>query len=96
MLELVLSRTASGTHPPGDFREGLSDDLAQVPEVEFQAPPAREMDNQEALKATAHAMAKINHLNARKTDGFMAALRFERSDLAGLPFAMGDACRTKG
>jgi hypothetical protein len=74
----------------------LSDDLAQVPEVEFQAPTAKEMDNQEALKSTAYTMAKINHLNARKTDGFVSALRFERSDLAGLPFAMGDACRTKG
>src|SRR5439155_494829 len=31
-----------------------------------------------------------------KADGFMEALRGARSDLAGLPFAMGDACRTKG
>jgi hypothetical protein len=74
----------------------LTDDLARVPEVEFQAPPAKELAGEEALKATAYTMAKINHLNARKTDGFLSALRFERSDLAGLPFAMGDACRTKG
>src|SRR4029077_11602783 len=48
-------------------------------------------------------IAKINHLNEKttwtvpsKTDGFLEALRHERGDLNGLPFAMGDACRTKG
>jgi hypothetical protein len=74
----------------------LTDDLAHVPEVEFQAAPTKEPAGEEAFKATAFTMAKINHLNGRKTDGFLSALRFERSDLAGLPFAMGDACRTKG
>jgi hypothetical protein len=44
----------------------------------------------------AHQIAKINHLNSRKTDGFVEALRGQRPDLTGLPFAMGDACRTKG
>src|SRR4029077_6991754 len=39
---------------------------------------------------------KINHLNQKKTDSFMEALLGKRTDLAGLPFAMGDACRTKG
>jgi len=41
-------------------------------------------------------LAKINHLNAKKTDAFMAALLESRSDLAGLPFQMGGACRTSG
>src|SRR5262249_11888493 len=36
------------------------------------------------------------HLNSKKTDGFVLALRDQRPDLSGLPFAMGDACRTKG
>jgi hypothetical protein len=71
----------------------LPDDLTQVPEVEFGAPVAK---NAEAMKNTAHAIAKVNHLNAKKTDGFLEALRDDRSDLHGLPFAMGDACRTKG
>jgi hypothetical protein len=44
----------------------------------------------------AHQIAKINHLNSRKTDGFIEALRGQRPDLIGLPFAMGDACRSKG
>src|SRR5262249_21981093 len=37
----------------------------------------------------------INHLNHKKTDGFMETLLQARTDLAGLPVAMGDACRTK-
>jgi hypothetical protein len=41
-------------------------------------------------------MAKINHLNRKKTDGFIEALLHARPDLAGLPMAMGDTCRTKG
>src|SRR5262249_42971384 len=45
---------------------------------------------------TAFTLAKINVLNKRETDAFMKALLAERTDLAGLPFAMGDSCRTKG
>jgi hypothetical protein len=65
-----------------------------VPEVQFEAPQGSA--NAEAIKHIAHQVAKINHLNEKKTDGFMDALRSERADLNGLPFAMGDACRTKG
>jgi hypothetical protein len=72
----------------------LSDDLTRVPEVQFQAPD--DAANAEAMKHIAHQIAKINHLNDKKTDGFIEALRDERLDLHGLPFAMGDACRTKG
>jgi hypothetical protein len=71
----------------------LVDDLADVPEVDFQAPLVRDA---ETKKNTAHMLAKINHLNSKKTDGFLEALRDDRQDLRGLPFAMGDACRTKG
>src|SRR6266478_2140741 len=42
-------------------------DVSQVPEVEFQMPLAK-MPNEKALKQTAHTMAKINHLNDKKTD----------------------------
>jgi hypothetical protein len=51
---------------------------------------------EDATKNIAHQIAKINHLNSKKTDGFVLALRDQRPDLSGLPFAMGDACRTKG
>src|SRR5262249_20149175 len=45
---------------------------------------------------TAHAIAKINHLNKKESDGFMKALLGERADLAGLPIAMGEKCRVTG
>jgi hypothetical protein len=71
----------------------LVEDLSQVREITFQEPLAK---TPEALAQTAHAMAKINHLNRQKPDGFLLALLGERPDLAGLPMAMGDACRMKG
>jgi hypothetical protein len=71
----------------------VPDDLAQIPEVEIGAPVAK---NADAMKNTATAIAKINVLNSKKRDGFVEALRDDRVDLHGLPFAMGDACRTKG
>ncbi len=81
--------------PKAEKRVGpvLDNDLAHVPEVRFQAPPAKDVP---AMQQIAHQIAKINHLNDKKTDGFLEALRGERLDLNGLPFAMGDACRTKG
>ncbi len=74
-------------------RPVTGDDLTRVPEVQFQAPLARDTN---ALQQTAIQLAKINHVNRSETDGFLKALVAERQDLAGLPFAMGDACRTKG
>ena len=71
----------------------LIDDISQVPEVAFQEPLAKSPD---ALRQTAHTIAKINHLNHKKSDGFVDALLRARPDLAGLPMAMGDTCRTKG
>jgi hypothetical protein len=68
-------------------------DLGRVPEVQFEASQGADG---EAIKRIAHQIAKINHLNDKKTDGFIEALRSERPDLIGLPFAMGDAWRTKG
>jgi hypothetical protein len=72
----------------------LTNDLSRVPEVRFQA--STKAVNAEARQQIAHQIAKINHLNDKNTDGFIEALRSERSDVAGMPFAMGDACRTKG
>ena len=72
----------------------LTDDLTKVPEVEFAARPANPANDPKRLENAAHQLAKINHLNARKTDAFMAELLESRDDLAGMPFEMGDACRT--
>jgi uncharacterized protein (TIGR03000 family) len=74
----------------------LGDDLTHVPELRFQAPPTLNLAKTNAERAIAFQMAKINHLNNKKTDGFLNALLAARSDLQGLPFAMGDACRSKG
>lgn len=71
-----------------------TNDLSRVPEVQFEAAHGRA--NAEAIQHIAHQIAKINHLNDKKMDGFLAALQSERPDLTGLPFAMGDDCRTKG
>jgi hypothetical protein len=85
--------------PPPDRKLAgpvLSDDLARVPEVEFQAPLPKGRPVDKAMEKTAFTIAKINHVNGKRADGFLEALRGERPDLAGLPFAMGDACRTTG
>jgi hypothetical protein len=67
-----------------------------VPEVRFQKPWANDLPKDKALEQTAHAIAKINHLNGKETDGFLKAFLAQRPDLTGLSFAMGDACRTTG
>ncbi len=77
----------------GQTSPRLIDNISQVPEVGFQEPLAKTPD---ALKQTAHTIAKINHLNRTKADGFMEALLGARPDLAGLPVAMGDNCRMPG
>jgi len=74
----------------------LSDDLAKAPEVEFAARPAKDAAPADLMKDTAHQLAKMNHMNAKKTDAFMTALLESRPDLSGMPFVMGDDCRTTG
>jgi hypothetical protein len=65
--------------------------------VDFQAAFTKEeIQADGGAQRVAQVLANINHLNGKKTDGFLLALRGERPDLDGLPFAMGDACRTKG
>jgi hypothetical protein len=71
----------------------LTDDLTEVPEVEFQARAQKGISEQEQAEKVAHQLAKINHVNSKKTDSFMMALLAEREDLAGIPFVMGDDCR---
>jgi hypothetical protein len=74
----------------------LSDSLAQVPEVLFQEPQSPHLLTDKAQEQTAHQIAKINFLNQKEEDGFLRAFVSRRPDLAGLPFAMGRACRTPG
>jgi hypothetical protein len=72
-----------------------NEDLAKVSELTFGEPISKELSKHNAMEKTAHVMAKINHLNAKKRDGFMLAMLEQRPDLRGLPFLMGDECRTR-
>ncbi len=72
-----------------------NEDLAKVAELTFGEPISKKLPKHKAMETTAHVMAKINHLNLKKTDGFMLAMIEQRSDLRGLPFLMGDECRTR-
>ena len=85
------------TPPKSTRRLGplLGDDLSKVPEVAFGAEVKKDQANG-ALQEIAVQVARINHLNSKQQDGFLQALLAERRDLQGLPFAMGDACRTRG
>jgi hypothetical protein len=67
------------------------EDLARVPELALQDPGLLHKNNAE--EQIALAAARINHLNQKATDHFVVLLRQHRSDLAGLPFMMGEACR---
>jgi hypothetical protein len=69
----------------------LPRDLASVPEIQFESVDAATRDK--AAERIARQLAAINYLNEKKTDHFMEELLRHRPDLAGLPFALGDACR---
>jgi hypothetical protein len=73
-----------------------SDDPARVPELEFQQRTAKDLPADKNLQQTALTIARIKHLNKKDKDAFIKALRDHRSDLSGLPFAMGDSCRIHG
>jgi hypothetical protein len=72
-----------------------NEDLTKVPELRIGEPLPKSIEKNKGLEATAHMLAKVNHLNAKKTDGFMLAMLENRPDLRGLPFLMGDDCRTR-
>jgi hypothetical protein len=73
---------------------------APLPQTEILTqPPASGMPGTSkrastSLEQMAYLIAKLNHLNRRRPDGALEALLSHRPDLAGLPVAMGDACRT--
>jgi hypothetical protein len=92
-LKNLLPAAPQAQAPNGPL---TGDDLNKVPEVAFEAARMQKVGGQQATRQIAHQVAKINHLNQKKTDGFLEALRARRGDLLGLSFAMGDACRTTG
>ena len=70
----------------------LNENLALVPELTFGAPFGKVDDTEEKM---AHIVAKINRMNQQTSDGFLKALVTDRPDLRGLPFLMGQDCRTE-
>jgi hypothetical protein len=72
----------------------LGGDLSAVPELALEDFP--KLTAGEWGERKAHTAAAALHLNGKDEDGFLKAVLKARPDLAGLPFAMGDACRTKG
>jgi hypothetical protein len=69
----------------------LNEDLWEVPELTIGEPVA----GKDTEQATAHVLAKINHLNQQDPDGFLKALAANRADLRGLPYLLGKDCRTE-
>ncbi|HMF18073.1 MAG TPA: HEAT repeat domain-containing protein [Gemmataceae bacterium] len=73
------------------FQEGEFKILMGKEEI---APKPGEIgDSEKKIFRIIQEIAHINHLNAKGTDHFLKLLIKQRADLAGLPFAMGDACR---
>jgi hypothetical protein len=70
----------------------LIEDAAQAPELALAEPLSK--DAEEPMRETAHLLAKINQLNKSGQDAFLKELLADRSDLRGLPFVMGQGCRT--
>jgi hypothetical protein len=80
---------------PAKLPAWTNEDLANVPELMFGDPIGKDLHKMKAMEKAAHILAKANHLNRKKTDGFMLALIEQRGDLRGLPFLMGEECRTR-
>jgi hypothetical protein len=70
------------------------DDLNSVPEVSLMESLPADMPGDKAFQEIGAQIVKINHVNKEKPDHFMTLLLGERSDLRGLPFLLGDDCRT--
>lgn len=72
----------------------LGAELSGVPELMLEAAP--ELTKEEWASRKARTAAAALHLNRHEPDGYLKAVLSDRPDLAGLPFAMGGACRTTG
>jgi hypothetical protein len=84
----LLPTRAGATIP-----KSLPTTLADVPEVSIEDDHSAKLPAGEAFEHVAHLIEKINHVNKNKTDAYMEALIKHRTDVRGLPFAMGDSCR---
>lgn len=73
----------------------LPQELAHVPEIHFQQPLTKALKTADAQLHTACTIDSVHLLNQKKRDAYIETLMKKRPDLAGLSFAMGDACRMK-
>ena len=80
---------------PAKLPAWTNEDLAKVSEVTFADPVAKDIDRMKAMERIAHVLAKVNHVDRQRTDGFLLALIEQRGDLRGLPILMGEECRTR-
>jgi hypothetical protein len=67
--------------------------LAEAPEISLENAHGKVLPVEEAFEHVSHLIEKINLVNKAKNDAYMEALVRERSDVRGLPFTLGDACR---
>jgi len=74
----------------------LPSTLEQVPEVSLEDPLDRAMTAGQVRDHVAGLIDRIKYVGQGKPDDYVLGLVKERADLAGLPFAMGDACRITG
>jgi len=94
--EVFFQKTAAikreaGSRPGSPEEEARRVGMTQALKEQIMTQAFKE--RQEAMKQTAHTIAKINHLNQKGADHFLKTLLEKRDDLVGLPFVMGDACR---
>jgi len=71
----------------------LPTSLADIIEVGLEDRASKTMKADEAFEHIAHMMDKMNFANSKKVDQFVVALLDKRSDMKGMPMAMGDSCR---
>jgi len=93
----LLPVPPNATKTPGPL---ISTSLADAPEVALHARQPKPASRAEARASSFEereqfekVFVRVRQLNQKQTDGFILALRNERSDLAGLPFLLGDSCR---
>jgi hypothetical protein len=72
----------------------FNEDLRQVAEIGVGEPIARTLKFEESVQQMADIFGRVNYLNGKKRDGFLDALIARRTDLQGVRFRMGAACRT--
>ncbi len=70
----------------------IGEDLSCVPLLSLESGESAATEDWKNRKA--HTVAAALHLNQKVQDGYLKLVLSKRPDLAGLPFAMGDDCRS--